>query len=131
MKILFVLGTRPEAIKLAPVILAARRRPAEFQPVVASTGQHRELLDSALKFFALEPDHDLELMAEGQTLAQLTARVVEAMDGLLRRVLPEVNSEIRRLVMAQPCSTWTTGMTSVNGCDNARSPQPSIPELFG
>lgn len=90
MKALFVLGTRPEAIKLAPVILAARRRNGEFQTVVASTGQHRELLDSALEFFAVRPDHDLELMAAGQTLAQLTARLVESVDGLLRRVMPDV-----------------------------------------
>lgn len=80
-----VLGTRPEAIKLAPVIAELRQHPAMFDVTVLSTGQHREMLAQVLEAFGLRPDVDLALMQPGQTLPDLTARVVVAMDAILSK----------------------------------------------
>jgi UDP-N-acetylglucosamine 2-epimerase len=77
-------GTRPEAIKMASVVGALRRRPEDFRTRVCVTGQHREMLDQVLARFELEPDVDLDLMRPGQTPAQVTARVLEAMTTTLR-----------------------------------------------
>ena len=79
MKVAVVLGTRPEAIKLCPVILAMKADPF-FDCRVISTGQHKEMLDQVLEVFDVEPDYDFHLMRPNQTLASLTARAVEALD---------------------------------------------------
>ena len=76
-----VLGTRPEAIKCAPVIQALQKDP-RFTPLVLSTGQHRQMLDETLGSFGIRPDFDLDIMAERQTLSQVTQRV---MSGLSER----------------------------------------------
>lgn len=83
-----MLGTRPEAIKLAPVILEARRTPG-VEARVLSTGQHRELLDPILRFFGVEPDHDLGAMRAGQSLADLTARAVSGIGAILAGERPD------------------------------------------
>ena len=87
--ILSVIGTRPEAIKMAPVVHELQRRPQAFTSVVCSTGQHREMLDQALELFAITPDEDLRLMTHNQSLAQLTARLFTALDATLERVRPD------------------------------------------
>lgn len=89
MKILLSIGTRPEAIKLAPVVAELRRRP-DFSVVVALTAQHRELLDQVLTIFAIDPDVDLALMQPRQSLASLTSRVLTAMDELIDRQEPDL-----------------------------------------
>lgn len=76
MRVLFVFGTRPEAIKLAPVIAEMRKHPADFQLRTCVTGQHRQMLDQALEIFGLEPDIDLHLMRMDQDLTGLTARLI-------------------------------------------------------
>ena len=81
------LGTRPEAIKLAPVIRALEQAP-DFEPVVISTGQHREMLDQVARLFGLHIQHDLAVMRPNQALAELTARLLGACDELLGRVQP-------------------------------------------
>jgi UDP-N-acetylglucosamine 2-epimerase (non-hydrolysing) len=86
-KVAIVLGTRPEVIKLAPVVLALRES-EELAPVVISTGQHRSMLDQALAAFGIAPDLDLELMAPNQTLEDLTARALVRMKGALAAVRP-------------------------------------------
>jgi UDP-N-acetylglucosamine 2-epimerase (non-hydrolysing) len=85
-RILFVFGTRPEAIKLCPVIHAMRG--AGLEPVVCVTAQHREMLDQVLDCFSIRPDSDLDLMTPEQTLAGLTARVLTALDPVLEAVAP-------------------------------------------
>jgi UDP-N-acetylglucosamine 2-epimerase len=85
---LLIFGTRPEAIKMAPVIDACRRRGALVEPLVCLTGQHRELLSGVIEYFGIEADVNLDLMAPEQTLARLTARCVEALDGVLSRIRP-------------------------------------------
>lgn len=84
-----VLGTRPEAVKLAPVIKALKSSPF-LRPVIASTAQHREMLDQMLDWFSIKPDYDLNLMRPGQSLAQLTASVLVEMDNLLEQTRPDM-----------------------------------------
>ena len=88
-RLLVVIGTRPEAIKLAPVVHALRAEPwAQCRVLV--TAQHRQMLDQMLAFFQLRPDRDLDLMLPGQSLADLTARMVSAMDPVLAEESPEL-----------------------------------------
>jgi len=87
MRILTVFGTRPEAIKMAPVIRAAHA--AEIETHVCVTAQHRDMLDQMLRVFAITPDHDLNLMQEDQTPLQFAARVFEALPGILRKIRPD------------------------------------------
>jgi UDP-N-acetylglucosamine 2-epimerase (non-hydrolysing) len=89
-RVLLVFGTRPEAIKMAPVAMALQARRDEFETWLCSTGQHREMLDQALISFGLLPDVDLQLMRPAQTLAELTARAVTALDEVLARVEPQL-----------------------------------------
>ena len=88
-KISVVFGTRPEAIKLAPVILALKRDP-QFDCRVCVTAQHREMLDQVLQVFEIVPDVDLNLMQPNQTLAGLTARAIESLDRYLSEEQPDM-----------------------------------------
>ncbi|MBX3138623.1 UDP-N-acetylglucosamine 2-epimerase (non-hydrolyzing) [Candidatus Obscuribacterales bacterium] len=88
-RIMCVFGTRPEAVKLAPVVHALKES-EKVEPVVVLTAQHREMLDQMLKWFQITPDHDLNLMQHGQTLAQLTSRVVISVDEVLEKVKPDL-----------------------------------------
>ncbi len=88
--IVSVLGTRPDALKMAPVILELARHPAQVRQVVISTGQHREMLQQVLDVFGIVPDHSLDVMLPGQTLAQITSRVLERLDPLLAEIRPDM-----------------------------------------
>lgn len=88
-KIISIFGTRPEAIKMAPVVRALQQRPDEFTSVVCVTAQHRHMLDQVLALFALQPDYDLDLMQREQTLAQLTANVLTQLDAVLVKEQPD------------------------------------------
>jgi UDP-N-acetylglucosamine 2-epimerase len=83
------LGTRPEAIKMAPVIKELERHPTRIRSVVCSAGQHRQMLDQVLQLFAIVPDYDLNLMRADQTLSQLTASLFTGLDGVLGEVKPD------------------------------------------
>src|SRR5688572_22398044 len=87
-RLLFVFGTRPEAIKLAPVIRYLRQHRSHFDVRVCVTAQHRGLLDQVLEAFEIEPEYDLDLMASGQTLFQTTAGIVAGLEGVLAQVKP-------------------------------------------
>jgi len=89
-KVLVVFGTRPEAIKLAPVIRALRRKKLVFDCRVCVTAQHREMLDDVLRVFRISPDYDLNVMHAGQTLAEVTSRSVEALDRVYEREKPDI-----------------------------------------
>jgi UDP-N-acetylglucosamine 2-epimerase (non-hydrolysing) len=82
-KVLFVFGTRPEAIKMAPLIKEMERVP-EFECKVCVTGQHRKMLDQVLDFFGIKPDFDLQLMKANQTLADITADVIKGVDAIIK-----------------------------------------------
>jgi UDP-N-acetylglucosamine 2-epimerase (non-hydrolysing) len=88
-KVTVIFGTRPEAIKVAPLILALRQNPA-FSCRICVTGQHREMLDQVLQVFDIAPDSDLKLMRANQTLAVLTARAIESIDGELAKNKPDL-----------------------------------------
>ena len=85
---LFVFGTRPEAIKLCPVLLQLRSNPGQFAVQVCATAQHRGMLDQVLEAFGVVPDYDLDVMQPGQTLAQLTARLLVALEPVLHAAQP-------------------------------------------
>ncbi|MCS6775072.1 MAG: UDP-N-acetylglucosamine 2-epimerase (non-hydrolyzing) [Chloroherpetonaceae bacterium] len=84
-RVLCVFGTRPDAVKMAPVIKELQRYPDRFTVRIVVTGQHREQLDQVLRAFQITPDHDLEIMQHGQTLAQITTRALEGLDADLQR----------------------------------------------
>ncbi|MSP12975.1 MAG: UDP-N-acetylglucosamine 2-epimerase (non-hydrolyzing) [Chloroflexi bacterium] len=90
LRVLTIFGTRPEAIKLAPVILELQNHPAQIQSRVCVTAQHREMLDQVLNIFQIVPHIDLDLMRPGQALADLTARVLVELDKVLRAEQPDV-----------------------------------------
>jgi UDP-N-acetylglucosamine 2-epimerase (non-hydrolysing) len=93
MRIAVIFGTRPEAIKMAPVVRELRtnsKANAAFQTLVFVTAQHREMLDQVLRLFEIEPDVDLDIMRPGQDLAGLTARLIEGLDRLLSETSPEL-----------------------------------------
>lgn len=89
-KIMLVFGTRPEAIKMAPLVKEFQKHPDKFEPVVCVTGQHREMLDQVLDIFEITPDHDLNIMKQGQDLYDVTARVLVGMRNILRTEKPDV-----------------------------------------
>ena len=88
-KVMIVFGTRPEAIKMAPVVQAIKRQDC-IECVVVVTAQHREMLDQVLNLFEIIPDYDLDLMRHGQTLAELTSNILEGMDRILCEARPNI-----------------------------------------
>ena len=89
-KIMLVFGTRPEAIKMAPLVKCLQERDKEFETIVCVTGQHREMLDQVLNIFDIKPDYDLNIMKQGQDLYDVTARVLTGMRDVLKEVQPDV-----------------------------------------
>lgn len=89
MKVMLVFGTRPEAIKMCPLVNELRSRLNEFETVVCVTGQHREMLDQVLKVFDVEPDHDLHVMKPGQTLFDITSDVLLKIEAVLEEERPD------------------------------------------
>lgn len=88
--ILVIAGTRPEAIKMAPVVRALRARPDEFTVQLCSSGQHQQMLEQTLADFNLKPDIALQVMTGGQTLASLSGRLFDAVDALLVKLVPDI-----------------------------------------
>lgn len=88
--ILLVFGTRPEAIKMCPLVKEFQKYPNEFKTVVCVTGQHREMLDQVLRIFEVAPDFDLNIMKQGQDLYDVTSRVLTGMRDVLNNVHPDV-----------------------------------------
>ena len=89
MTVLSVFGTRPEAIKMAPVVKELDRHRDRVRSITCSVGQHREMLDQVLNLFEIKPDYDLNLMRPNQTLSQLTADLFAGLDGVVREVRPD------------------------------------------
>ncbi|WP_125765089.1 MULTISPECIES: non-hydrolyzing UDP-N-acetylglucosamine 2-epimerase [Levilactobacillus] len=89
-KVMTVFGTRPEAIKMAPIILAMQQRPAEFTPITVVTAQHREMLDQVLEIFKIKPDYDLNIMKPKQTLSDITTRVLTHLDHVMTEAQPDI-----------------------------------------
>lgn len=89
-KIMLVFGTRPEAIKMAPLVKEFQKHRDLFKTIVCVTGQHREMLDQVLEIFDIKPDYDLNIMKQGQDLYDVTARVLIGMRDVLKEALPDV-----------------------------------------
>ena len=89
-KVMLVFGTRPEAIKMCPLVKEFQKYPNDFETVVCVTGQHREMLDQVLRIFDVVPDFDLNIMKKGQDLYDITARVLTGMRDVLDKVKPDV-----------------------------------------
>ena len=90
MRVLLVFGTRPEAIKMCPLVKEFQKDSVSFETIVCVTGQHREMLDQVLQIFDVKPDYDLNIMKQGQDLFDVTARVLTGMRGVLDKVRPDV-----------------------------------------
>lgn len=99
-KVLAISGTRPDMVKMAPVVIELKRHPDEVEVVLAVTGQHREMLAQVMHAFDLTPDYDLDIMAQRQTLAQITTRALDGLDRVLDEAKPD-------LVLAQGDTTTT------------------------
>lgn len=89
-RIMLVFGTRPEAIKMCPLVKEFQKYPGDFETIVCVTGQHREMLDQVLKIFEVTPDYDLNIMKQGQDLYDVTARVLTGMRDVLKETQPDV-----------------------------------------
>ena len=89
-KIMLVFGTRPEAIKMCPLVKEFQKHPTEFETIVCVTGQHREMLDQVLTIFDVKPDYDLNIMKQGQDLYDVTARVLTGMRDVFKECKPDV-----------------------------------------
>lgn len=89
-KVMLVFGTRPEAIKMAPLVKESQKYPERFETIVCVTGQHREMLDQVLHLFEITPDYDLNIMKQGQDLYDVTARVLTGMRDVLKEAQPDV-----------------------------------------
>lgn len=89
-RIMLVFGTRPEAIKMAPLVKELQKNTKDFQTIVCVTGQHREMLDQVLSIFEIKPDYDLNIMKQGQDLYDVTARVLTGMRDVLKEANPDI-----------------------------------------
>ncbi|KKB36524.1 non-hydrolyzing UDP-N-acetylglucosamine 2-epimerase [Bacillus thermotolerans] len=89
-KVMTIFGTRPEAIKMAPLVLELEKRPEQFESIVTVTAQHREMLDQVLNIFDVKPDYDLNIMKARQTLIDVTTRGLEGLDQVMKEVKPDI-----------------------------------------
>ena len=88
-KVMTIFGTRPEAIKMAPLVKELEKR-NEIESIVCVTAQHREMLDQVLEVFNIKPDYDLNIMKQGQTLSQITSRVLMGLEEIMKKERPNI-----------------------------------------
>ncbi|WP_433959484.1 non-hydrolyzing UDP-N-acetylglucosamine 2-epimerase [Cytobacillus horneckiae] len=89
-KVMTIFGTRPEAIKMAPLVLELAKYPEDFQSIVTVTAQHREMLDQVLDIFKIKPDYDLNIMKDRQTLIDVTTKVLSGLDEVMKKTKPDI-----------------------------------------
>src|SRR5699024_9062665 len=106
-KVLTIFGTRPEAVKMAPLVQALENRSEKIESIVAVTAQHREMLDQVLDVFHIQPDFDMNIMKKGQTLAEITTRALEGLDHIMKEVHPDIV-----LVHGDPTTTFTASLAA-------------------
>ncbi|MEB2276576.1 UDP-N-acetylglucosamine 2-epimerase (non-hydrolyzing) [Bacillus sp. ILBB4] len=106
-KVMTIFGTRPEAIKMAPLVLELKNRPEEFEAIVTVTAQHREMLDQVLSIFDIQPDYDLNIMKDRQTLMDVTTRGLEGLDDVMKKVKPDIV-----LVHGDTTTTFIAGLAA-------------------
>lgn len=106
-KVMSVFGTRPEAIKMAPIVLALEKQPERFESIVTVTAQHREMLDQVLEFFNIQADYDLNVMKQRQSLAEITASVLMGLDAVMKEAKPDIV-----LVHGDTTTTFAAGISA-------------------
>ncbi len=106
-KVMTIFGTRPEAIKMAPLVLELNKRSEEFESIVTVTAQHREMLDQVLRVFDITPDHDLNIMKDRQTLMDVTTRGLQGLDQVMKEVQPDIV-----LVHGDTTTTFIAGLAA-------------------
>lgn len=106
-KVMNIFGTRPEAIKMAPLVLELKKRSDEFETIVTVTAQHREMLDQVLETFDITPDYDLNLMKQNQTLAQITKSGLEGLETIMDETKPDIV-----LVHGDTTTTFVASLTA-------------------
>lgn len=106
-KVLVIFGTRPEAIKMAPVIKELQKRPNTFDTVVVTTGQHKEMLVPILETFEIKPDYDLDIMKKSQTLGDITISILKKLDPIIKSEKPDVV-----LVHGDTTTTFAAGLAA-------------------
>ncbi|MER1954294.1 MAG: UDP-N-acetylglucosamine 2-epimerase (non-hydrolyzing) [Desemzia incerta] len=106
-KVMSIFGTRPEAIKMAPIVLALENQSDKFESVVTVTAQHREMLDQVLSLFDIKPDYDLNIMKKQQTLSEITANVLLGLDQVMKEAKPDIV-----LVHGDTTTTLAAGMSA-------------------
>lgn len=89
-KVMTIFGTRPEAIKMAPLVLELKKQSEYFEPIVTVTAQHRQMLDQVMNIFDITPDHDLNIMKDRQTLIDVTTRGLEGLDRVMKETKPDI-----------------------------------------
>lgn len=102
-----IFGTRPEAIKMAPLVLELKNRPEEFETIVTVTAQHRQMLDQVLDVFEIIPDYDLNIMKDRQTLTDVTTRGLQGLDAVMKEVKPDIV-----LVHGDTTTTFIAGLAA-------------------
>ncbi|MFE8698063.1 non-hydrolyzing UDP-N-acetylglucosamine 2-epimerase [Cytobacillus sp. FJAT-53684] len=106
-KVMTIFGTRPEAIKMAPLVLELQKYPEQFESIVTVTAQHREMLDQVLNIFEVTPNHDLNIMKERQTLIDVTTRGLEGLDKVMKETKPDIV-----LVHGDTTTTFIAGLAA-------------------
>ncbi|WP_416420254.1 non-hydrolyzing UDP-N-acetylglucosamine 2-epimerase [Priestia aryabhattai] len=106
-KVMTIFGTRPEAIKMAPLVLELNKRSEEFESIVTVTAQHREMLDQVLRVFDITPNHDLNIMKDRQTLMDVTTRGLQGLDQVMKEVQPDIV-----LVHGDTTTTFIAGLAA-------------------
>lgn len=89
-KVMVVFGTRPEAIKMAPLVLELQKQSETFETITVVTAQHRQMLDQVLETFRIQPDYDLDIMGKNQSLLDITAKILEKFDPVVKEVQPDI-----------------------------------------
>ncbi|WP_205137128.1 non-hydrolyzing UDP-N-acetylglucosamine 2-epimerase [Virgibacillus halotolerans] len=107
LKVMTIFGTRPEAIKMAPLVLELEKQPEHFESIVTVTGQHREMLDQVLDIFAIEPDYDLNMMKDRQTLIDITTKGLVGLDRIMKETKPDIV-----LVHGDTSTTFVAGLAA-------------------
>ncbi|WP_192986695.1 non-hydrolyzing UDP-N-acetylglucosamine 2-epimerase [Carnobacterium mobile] len=106
-KVMTIFGTRPEAIKMAPLVLELERQSDRFESIVVVTAQHRQMLDQVLEIFRIQPDYDLDVMKNQQTLAQITANVLIGLEDVMKKEKPDIV-----LVHGDTTTTFAAGISA-------------------
>jgi len=89
-KVMVVFGTRPEAIKMAPLVLELQKQSETIETITVVTAQHRQMLDQVLETFRIQPDYDLDIMGKNQSLLDITAKILEKFDPVVKEVQPDM-----------------------------------------